>query len=72
MEQCSAMISCTGYRTTQYLPLRGLMLSKESKTSFNHYKFYIIQENNCLRLLLGIFTTLTQERNVSGSKKIGP
>lgn len=51
----------------QNLPLHGLMLIKEAKLFIATY-FHGIRGNNCL----GVFNALTQERNVSGSKKIGP
>lgn len=48
------------------------MLIKESKTSFDYLRLALIKEKNSLKLLLVMLNTLTQERNVSGSKKIGP
>lgn len=51
----------------QNLPLHGLMLTKEAKILIATH-FHGIRGNNSL----GIFNVLTQERNMSGSKKIGP
>lgn len=48
------------------------MLIKESKTSFDYLRLAVIKEKNSLKLLLVMLSVLTQERNVSGSKKIGP
>lgn len=48
------------------------MFIKESKTSFDYLRLAVIKEKNSLKLLLVMLSVLTQERNVSGSKKIGP
>lgn len=49
-----------------------LMLIEESKTSFDYLRLAVIKEKNSLILLLVMLSILTQERNMSGSKKIGP